>query len=118
MQTIGERAVVGTKGVALVGVSGHQLAFLPSGAAVLVHGVLGSYTRVSHDGRTGLILTDDLQGKASRRASITDEMPEDATSEPKAQLPPGIRWVARAWAPLLLSLAAIGGSGAVFFGLL
>src|SRR3970040_1484760 len=109
MQTIGERAVVGTKGVALVGVSGHQLAFLPSGAAVLVHGVLGAYTRVSHDGRTGLILTDDLQGKASRRSSITDETPEDAT-EPKAQLPPGIRWVAPAGASLLLSLAAIGGS--------
>ncbi len=116
---IGSGAVVGTKGVALVGVSGHQLAFLPSGTAVSVHEELGSYTRISYEGRSGFVLTDHLerQDRTYGRPSMAHDMPQDETREPTSPLPQGIRWVAQAWPSVLFCLAAIGGTASALFTL-
>lgn len=109
MQAILETAVVGRKGAGLVGLSGHQLAFIPSGTPVTVHVQVGSYTCVSHQGRTGFVLTDDLQPPAP----AAPPAPPAALANAERR---GAGWAGPVWVTAVL--AAIGGSAGTLLAFL
>jgi len=101
--------VVRSDGASLVGVSGHQLAYLPPESEVKAYGELGPYAIVSCGGRNGYVLRDCLQEKQpATMGAVAEAMrPEGDLTTPARP----------SWLRLLVLLAGLGGAAAILLSL-